>query len=42
VPSGVELGIIVLSLKVALVGVACSLPPAIFFAYVLARTDFPG
>ena len=41
-PSGVELGIIVLSLKVAFVGVACSLPPAIFFAYVLARTDFPG
>ncbi len=40
--SGTEFGIIVLSLKVALVGVACSLPPAIFFAYVLARRDFPG
>ncbi|MGH8798874.1 MAG: molybdate ABC transporter permease subunit [Casimicrobiaceae bacterium] len=41
-PGGPEFGIVVLSLKVALVGVACSLPPAIFFAYVLARTDFPG
>jgi molybdate transport system permease protein len=40
--SPVELGIVVLSLKVALVGVAFSLPPAIFFAYVLARADFPG
>jgi molybdate transport system permease protein len=42
VPSDTELGIIVLSLKVAFVGVACSLPPAIFFAYLLARADFPG
>jgi molybdate transport system permease protein len=41
-PNPTELGIIVLSLKVALVGVACSLPPAIFFAYLLARTNFPG
>ncbi len=40
--SGAELGIVLLSLKVALVGVVFSLPPAIFFAYVLARTDFPG
>lgn len=40
--SGAEFGIVVLSLKVALVGVACSLPPAIFVAYVLARADFPG
>lgn len=37
-----ELGIIVLSLKVALVSVALSLPPAIAMAYVLARFDFPG
>ena len=41
-PSGAEFGIIVLSLKVALVGVVFSLPPAIFFGYVLARADFPG
>ncbi len=41
-PSDTEFGIIVLSLKVAFVGVACSLPLAIFFAYVLARADFPG
>lgn len=40
--SDTEFGIIVLSLKVALAGVVCSLPPAIFFAYVLARTNFPG
>ncbi|HEY2864520.1 MAG TPA: molybdate ABC transporter permease subunit [Casimicrobiaceae bacterium] len=40
--SSAELGIVLLSLKVAMVGVACSLPPAIFFAYVLARTRFPG
>lgn len=40
--SGAELGIIALSLKVALVGVFCSLPPAIFLAYVLARSSFPG
>ena len=37
-----ELGIIVLSLKVALVSVALSLPPAIAIAYLLARSDFPG
>jgi molybdate transport system permease protein len=37
-----ELGIIVLSLKVALVSVALSLPPAIAIAYLLARADFPG
>ena len=41
-PTATEFGIILLSLKVALVGVACSLPPAIFFAYLLARTNFPG
>jgi molybdate transport system permease protein len=37
-----ELGIILLSLKVALFSVACSLPVAIFLAYVLARAEFPG
>jgi molybdate transport system permease protein len=37
-----ELGIIVLSLKVALVSVALSLPPAIAIAYLLARSEFPG
>ena len=37
-----ELGIILLSLKVALASAAFSLPVAIFFAYVLARADFPG
>lgn len=37
-----ELGIIVLSLKVALVSVALSLPPAIAVAYLLARGEFPG
>ena len=40
--TGGEIGIVLLSLKVALVGVACSLPPAIFLAYVLARGEFPG
>ena len=40
--NGDELGIILLSLKVALASVAFSLPAAIFFAYVLARADFPG
>jgi len=40
--SGDELGIILLSLKVALASVAFSLPVAIFFAYLLARADFPG
>src|SRR2546430_1051891 len=37
-----ELGIILLSLKVALASVAFSLPVAIGVAYVLARFDFPG
>jgi molybdate transport system permease protein len=37
-----ELGIIVLSLKVAVVAVLASLPPAIAIAYLLARRDFPG
>ena len=37
-----ELGIVLLSLKVALVAVAFSLPAAIAIAYVLARFDFPG
>jgi molybdate transport system permease protein len=40
--SGFEAGIVVLSLKVALLSVAFSLPVAVFFAYVLARADFPG
>jgi len=37
-----ELGIVVLSLKVALASVAFSLPLAIAAAYVLARFDFVG
>jgi molybdate transport system permease protein len=37
-----EFGVILLSLRVALVSVLCSLPLAIFIAYVLARTHFPG
>src|SRR5438105_3617877 len=37
-----ELGIILLSLKVALTSVVFSLPPAILVAYVLARGRFPG
>jgi molybdate transport system permease protein len=37
-----ELGIIILSLKVALVSVAFSLPLAIAVAYLLARHEFPG
>jgi molybdate transport system permease protein len=40
--SAEELGIILLSLKVALVSVAFSLPVAIGVAYFLARFDFPG
>jgi len=36
------LGIVMLSLKVALVSVAFSLPLAIAVAYLLARHDFPG
>jgi molybdate transport system permease protein len=37
-----ELGILALSLRVALVSALCSLPVAILVAYVLARTSFPG
>jgi molybdate transport system permease protein len=37
-----ELGIIGLSLRVALVSMICSLPLAILAAYALARLDFPG
>jgi len=37
-----ELGVILLSLRVALVSVIFSLPLAILIAYVLARTRFPG
>jgi len=37
-----EVGILALSLRVALVSVACSLPVAILVAYGLARTQFPG
>ena len=37
-----DVGIILLSLKVAFVAVALSLPPAVMVAYVLARGRFPG
>jgi len=37
-----EIGIVLLSLKVALTSVVFSLPVAIAVAYVLARFDFPG
>ena len=37
-----EVGIVLLSLRVAVVSVVCSLPIAVFVAYVLARTRFPG
>jgi molybdate transport system permease protein len=37
-----ELGVVLLSLRVAIVSVVCSLPLAIFVAYVLARARFPG
>jgi len=37
-----ELGIILLSLRVAFVSVVCSLPLAIMIAYGLARLSFPG
>jgi molybdate transport system permease protein len=37
-----EIGVILLSLKVACWSVALSLPPAIFIAHVLARKTFPG
>ena len=40
--SDTELGIILLSLKVAFFSVALSLPVAILVAHVLARFDFPG
>jgi len=40
--SPAELQIVVLSLKVAIVGLAASLPPAIAVAFVLARKSFPG
>ena len=40
--SDTELGIILLSLKVAFFSVALSLPVAILAAYLLARFDFPG
>jgi molybdate transport system permease protein len=40
--SDAELGIILLSLKVAFFSVALSLPVAILVAHVLARFDFPG
>ena len=40
--SAEELGIILLSLRVALVSVACSLPVAVAIAYALARFRFPG
>jgi molybdate transport system permease protein len=41
-PSAVELQILGLSLQVAFVGLAASLPFAIAIAFVLARKDFPG
>jgi molybdate transport system permease protein len=37
-----EIGIVLLSLKVALTSVAFSLPVAVAVAYVLARFEFPG
>jgi molybdate transport system permease protein len=40
--SAEEIGIVLLSLKVALTGVAFSLPVAVAVAYVLARFEFPG
>src|SRR3984893_14506868 len=40
--SNTELGIILLSLKVAFFSVALSLPVAILVAHVLARFEFPG
>ena len=41
-PSGQELGIVLLSLKVAFAAVAASLPVAIAIAWLLARRDFRG
>jgi molybdate transport system permease protein len=40
--SAEEQGVILLSLRVALVSVACSLPLAVLVAYVLSRARFPG
>jgi len=40
--SAEEVGVILLSLRVAVVSVVCSLPLAILVAYVLARMRFPG
>ncbi len=40
--SAAELGIVLLSLKVALASVVFSLPVAVGIAYLLARFDFPG
>lgn len=40
--SGEELGIVVLSLKVAIASVLASVPFAIAAAWLLARRDFPG
>src|SRR6476646_7760807 len=41
-PSAEDLGILALSLRVAVVSVICSLPVAILVAYVLARGSFRG
>jgi molybdate transport system permease protein len=41
-PNPEELGVIFLSLRVAIVSVVCSLPVAVLVAYVLARARFPG
>ena len=40
--SAEEIGVILLSLRVAVVSVICSLPFAILVAYALARARFPG
>src|SRR6201987_580046 len=40
--SAEEIGIVLLSLKVALMSVGCSLPVAVTFPYVLALFEFPG
>jgi molybdate transport system permease protein len=40
--SPAEIGVVLLSLRVAIVSVICSLPLAILVAYMLARTRFPG
>ena len=41
-PTAAELEILALSVKVALAGLAASLPVAVAVALVLARKDFPG